>query len=137
MPKFLKSVLWGLAAALAVSAVMLVCLSFAALGGKDPDSFTGTAAYLSFFSGCAAGGFLSARICGERGLFTGGMSGVLFVLLLLLLSGFFGGVKAVWMPFAGAAVSAASGVLGLPRASDPEKERKRKKRALVSAKKRF
>ena len=137
MPKFLKSVLWGLAAALTISAVMLVCLSFAALGGKDPDSFTAAAAYLSFFTGCAAGGFLSARISGERGLFAGGTCGVLFVLLLLLLSCFFGGVKAVWMPFAGVAVSAAAGIPGLPRVPDPEKERKRKKRALISAQKRL
>ena len=137
MPKFPKSVLLGLAAALAVSAGMLVCLSFAALGGKDPDSFTGAAAYLSFFTGCAAGGFLSARLCRERGLFAGGACGVLFVLILLAASCFFDGVKTVWMPFAGVAVSAAAGLPGMPRAGDPRKEKKRKMRALVPAKKRL
>ena len=137
MPKFPKSVLLGLAAALTVSAGMLVCLSLAALGGKDPDSFTGAAAYLSFFTGCAAGGFLSARLCRERGLFAGGACGVLFVLILLLLSCFFGGVKAVWMPFAGVAVSALSGFLGVPRSGDPQKVKKRKLRALAPLKKRF
>ena len=137
MPKFTKSVLLGLAAALVFSAGMLVCLSLAALGGKDPDSFTGAAAYLSFFTGCAAGGFLSARLCRERGLFAGGACGVLFVLILLLLSCFFGGVKAVWMPFAGVAVSALSGFFGVPRSGDPQKVKKRKLRALAPLKKRF
>ena len=133
IPKFVKSVLVGLAAAVLVSAVLLTVLSFAALGMKDPGKFIGAAAYLALFGGCAAGGFLSARLNGGQGLFAGGGCGVLFVLLLILLSALTDGIRVPWLPFAAAAASALAGLAGREREPSPAKEKKRKKKRRIAA----
>ena len=69
-----------------LSAALLVLLSFALYKWKLKESQIGIAVWLVYVLACLAGGFLAGKLLRSRRFFWGLVSGLLYFLILLLLS---------------------------------------------------
>lgn len=122
-----KGALIGLGAAL----LLLLLLNFIALKGNDPDRPLTVFAYVAEGVGAAAAGFIASRLNGEQGWMVGGLAGVIYTAILLLvavvLPGKFHFLTALLVGILLILIAAGGGILGLPG----EKSRRSRRRHMM------
>lgn len=126
--KLVKSCLFGVLGAIIISAVLLLVFNYICYINDDPDKYLGVLGVGALLSAAFFGGFISSRLNRESGLVCGLITGVLFVLLVILISFSMqtdanGMTTKSYLFFALVPIiSAVAGLLGLP-----SKKKKKKK----------
>jgi putative membrane protein (TIGR04086 family) len=87
----LTSSFFGTCASVAAAIVLWILATFFAYSCDDPNSFITIFAFFSVYLASAAGGFVAAKINGKSGTMCGGIAGIMFVFILLLVSLFLKG----------------------------------------------
>ena len=83
--RLIKPILSGILCAFIVSVVLLLIFSVMMTAANLPGGAITPFACVSISVGAFFGGFLSARLCGSKGLLLGAVSGLLYILILYLL----------------------------------------------------
>lgn len=85
-----KALLGALLISYLISGILLLVLSFAVWKLQLSEQTTETLVFAVYLVSCFAGGFTSARLIRSRRFFWGLLTGLLYVLILMALSWFFG-----------------------------------------------
>ncbi len=88
---FLVSSFFGVCASSVAAIILWFAASLAAYSCDDPNSLIPILSLVAVYLASAVGGFVSAKVNGKSGALVGAVSGIMFVLILLLISVFLRG----------------------------------------------
>ncbi|MDR3644047.1 MAG: TIGR04086 family membrane protein [Clostridia bacterium] len=110
--KFLIPLLCGIIAAFIVSIIVLALLSMVFTMRDMPQTSVIPLSYVAYGLGALAGGLLTARLYGNRGLVSGALTGLLFFIVIYITGAAMHNLGAGGLAFVKLALSIFSGGLG-------------------------